>query len=319
MLRELSVQNLALIEDVRVELQPGFCVWTGETGAGKSLLLGALGLLLGERGSADLLRAGADELRVTGRFELEAAELRRQVEAVLNAPLEEDEIILSRRLTRAGRSHAYVNDQPVAVSTLKQVGELLVDVHGQRESESLLQPAYQMQLLDAFGGLEAPRKIYLKQAEKVRELRRRFAALSSARQQRRASWRWSASSARNSTRRCWRQGKSPRNRAKRERLANAQNLQTFAEQAAGQLYDDDGSVVERLGRLQHEAQTWAALDPGLEEVVRRLEEMQAEVQEATRTLRKLSQQWEAEPRTPRRGRTTATIPTPNGDEISAEY
>src|SRR5579859_1996850 len=112
MIRELSVQNLALIEDVRVELQPGFCAWTGETGAGKSLLLGALGLLLGERGSADLLRAGAEELRVVGRFELEAPELRRAVETVLNQSLDDNEVILSRRLTRAGRSHAYVNDQP---------------------------------------------------------------------------------------------------------------------------------------------------------------------------------------------------------------
>jgi len=76
MLRELAVQNLALIEDVRVELHPGFCAWTGETGAGKSLLLGALGLLLGERGSAELIRSGADELRVTGRFELTRPEQR---------------------------------------------------------------------------------------------------------------------------------------------------------------------------------------------------------------------------------------------------
>src|SRR5712671_4862197 len=75
MLRELSVQNLALIEDVRVELQPGFCAWTGETGAGKTLLLTALGLLLGERGSADLIRAGTDELRITGRFELDRPDL----------------------------------------------------------------------------------------------------------------------------------------------------------------------------------------------------------------------------------------------------
>src|SRR5487761_1725140 len=80
---ELSVQNLAIIEDVRVELQPGFCAWTGETGAGKSLLLGALGLLLGERGAADLLRAGADELRVTGRFELNAVQTRQEIETIL--------------------------------------------------------------------------------------------------------------------------------------------------------------------------------------------------------------------------------------------
>ena len=97
MLRELAVQNLALIEDVRVEIQPGFCAWTGETGAGKSLLLGGLGLLLGERGSADLIRAGADELRVTGRFELDSDALRAGVAEVLGAAPEQDEVILSRR------------------------------------------------------------------------------------------------------------------------------------------------------------------------------------------------------------------------------
>ena len=158
MLRELSVQNLALIEDVRVELQAGFCAWTGETGAGKSLLLGALGLLLGERGSGDLLRAGAEELRVTGRFELTSPEARHDVEAILETKLEEDEIILSRRLNRAGRSQAYANDQPVAVATLKQLGNLLVDIHGQRESESLLQPAHQLAILDAFGHLDGSRR-----------------------------------------------------------------------------------------------------------------------------------------------------------------
>src|SRR5215211_246603 len=99
MLRELSVQNLALIEDVRVELQPGFCAWTGETGAGKSLLLGALGLLLGERGSAELLRAGAEELRVTGRFDLDWPGVKKEIERVLDMTLEEGEVILGRRLT----------------------------------------------------------------------------------------------------------------------------------------------------------------------------------------------------------------------------
>src|SRR5437016_14636422 len=104
MFRELTVQNLALIEDVRVELQPGFCAWTGETGAGKTLLLTALGLLLGERGSADLLRAGAEELRIVGRFELARPELRRVVEQALDARLEDDQVILTRRLGRSGRN-----------------------------------------------------------------------------------------------------------------------------------------------------------------------------------------------------------------------
>src|SRR5215813_10866962 len=100
MLRELAVQNLALIEDVRVELQPGFCAWTVETGAGKSLLLGALGLLLGERGSAELIRAGTDELRVTGNFELTRPELKQAVERLLDQQLEDGQVILARRLQR---------------------------------------------------------------------------------------------------------------------------------------------------------------------------------------------------------------------------
>src|ERR1700761_1027797 len=104
MLRELSVQNLALIEDVRVELAPGFCAWTGETGAGKSLLLGAMSLLLGERGSSDLIRAGADELRITGRFDVVSPQARQEIEALLGTTLTDGEVLLSRRLSRSGRS-----------------------------------------------------------------------------------------------------------------------------------------------------------------------------------------------------------------------
>src|ERR1700747_3698620 len=111
MLRELSVQNLALIEDVRVELRPGFCAWTGQTGAGKTLLLEALGLLLGERGSAELLRKGAEELRITGLFEMDQPELRATVQAILGAESAPEEITVTRRLSQAGRSYAYVNEQ----------------------------------------------------------------------------------------------------------------------------------------------------------------------------------------------------------------
>ena len=184
MLRELSVQNLALIEDVRVELHPGFCAWTGETGAGKSLLLGALGLLLGERGSADVIRTGADELRVTGRFELNRPEQREFTRQILQTDVQDDDLILTRRLSRSGRSSALVNDVPVAVATLRRIGEMLVDVHGQRESYSLLQPAYQLELLDAFGKLTDQRAKYVAAADKVRGLRKTYRELSEAKQTR---------------------------------------------------------------------------------------------------------------------------------------
>jgi DNA repair protein RecN (Recombination protein N) len=295
MLCELSVQNLALIEDVRVELSPGFCVWTGETGAGKSLLLGALGLLLGERGSVELLRAGADELRITGRFELDEATARTEIERILDTPLEDGEIILARRLTRAGRSHAYVNDQPVAISTLKQIGTRLVDIHGQRETESLLEPAYQLQVLDEFGNLQKYRQAYLGVAQQLREARRRYNTLSAERQQRQRELALLRFERDELDQANLEPGEAAELGRERERLANAQLLQAFAEGSYAALYEDEGSVIERLGKVKREAEGWADVDPELAEVVTRLDALHDGVQDVAHTLRRLGGRWEADP------------------------
>jgi DNA repair protein RecN (Recombination protein N) len=295
MLRELFVQNLALIEDVRVELRPGFCAWTGQTGAGKTLLLEALGLLLGERGSAELLRAGADELRITGRFELIRPELRDEVQRVLDTTLADDELILTRRLTRAGRSYAYVNDQPVAVGTLRQLGAALVDIHDQRESQSLLQPAYQLQLLDAYGHLGEQRQQYTTLAEQVRDLRRRHAALTAERQQRQrelALVRFEREELDNAA---LKPGELGQLIQERERLTHAQSLMEFAAAGCGRLYDDEGSVVEQLGKLQREAHGYAAHDPALTDITNRLAALVSEVQDVAQTLRAMQERWEADP------------------------
>jgi DNA repair protein RecN (Recombination protein N) len=295
MLRELAVQNLALIEDVRVELQSGFCAWTGETGAGKSLLLGAVGLLVGERGSADLLRTGADELRVSGCFELTDPDLRRRVEQVVGAPLEDEQVILARRLNRAGRSYAYVNDQPVAVATLKQIGNVLVDLHGQRENQSLLEPAYQLELLDAFGNLGAVRQAYLDLAARVRDLRRRHNELAAARKQRQRELDLLRFERDELDRAALRPGELAELALERERLSHAQALQAFAGGGCAVLYDDEGSVVEQVGKLQREAETWVKLDPALEEVAQRLQSSVVELRDLAETLRDLGQRWEADP------------------------
>jgi DNA repair protein RecN (Recombination protein N) len=295
MLRELAVHNLALIDDVRMELEADFCAWTGETGAGKSLLLGALGLLLGERGSADLIRSGADELRVTGRFELDSDALRADVAQILGTPPEDNEVILARRLSRTGRSQAYVNDQPAAVGTLRQLGSLLVDIHGQRESESLLQPAYQLKLLDAYGHLERPRRAYLDLAEQVRTLRRRLAELSSQRERRQRELALIRFERDELDAASPEPGELADLLRERERLANASHLQEFASSGYARLYEEEGAVVEQIGKLQKEAAGWAALDPGLADVVRRLEALNAEVQDVARTLDRLGQRWEADP------------------------
>jgi DNA repair protein RecN (Recombination protein N) len=295
MLRELSVQNLALIEDVRVELEPGFCAWTGETGAGKTLLLEALGLLLGERGSAELLRAGSDELRVTGRFELTRPDLREEVQRILNTQLSDCEMILSRRIQRAGRSFAYVNDQPLAIATLKQLGSVLMDIHGQRESHSLLLPTYQLELLDAYGHLDELRQSYVATAEQVRDLRGKRESLVAERHRRQRELSLLRFEREELDNAALRSGELPELVRERERLVHAQALQAFASNSVSVLYEAEGSVVEQLGKLQRDAESWVELEPKLAELARRLDALGSEVQDLARTLGALGQRWEADP------------------------
>jgi DNA repair protein RecN (Recombination protein N) len=295
MLRELAVQNLAVIEDVRVELHPGFCAWTGETGAGKSLLLGALGLLLGERGNADLIRAGAEELRVTGRFELTRPEQRATAAEILQTTIEEDELILTRRLARSGRSSALVNDLPVAVGTLRRIGEMLVDVHGQRESYSLLQPAYQLELLDAYGRLGEQRKKYDIAADAVRVLRRKFKELSDARANRQRELSLVRFEREDLDNAKLQPNELPSLSKERDTLVHAQSLAQFTGTVAARLADDDGAVSEVLGKLIKEANKWAALDSKLQEVSKRLEALRPEIDDLADTCRDLSERFEADP------------------------
>jgi len=295
MLRELSVHNLALIEDVRVELRPGFCAWTGETGAGKSLLLGAVGLLLGDRGSADLIRAGADELRISGVFEITHMTIRENIEQISNLEVADGQIILSRRLHRAGRSMAYINEQPVSIGTLKQIGEALVDIHGQRESHSLLQPAYQLELLDAFGKLTALRQQYMAQADDVRMLRRKHHDLFDKQQNRQRELSLIRFEREELDTAELVSGEMKELASERDRLIHAQSLQALSISCAARLHDEEGAIGEELGRLLREAHPWEAIDSRIADVARRLDLLIPEVRDLADTCRDLAERFEADP------------------------
>jgi len=175
MLTELRIRDLAIIKDVKLSLAPGFNVLTGETGAGKSIIVGALGLLLGERASADLVRSGATRARVEAAFEVGNS---RELFATLDSrgiEPEEGTVILSREVVSGagGRSRAWINGSPVTTTLLGDVARALVNLHGQHESQTLLEARVQRDLLDAFGDAG-------NDAERVRTT---FAALESLRQE----------------------------------------------------------------------------------------------------------------------------------------
>ncbi len=154
MLVGLSIRDVVLIERHDLQFQNGLCVLTGETGAGKSILLDALGLALGGRASGELVRRGAERASVTAEFDLPASHA--AVAWLRDQDLEiEDSLVLRRVVTADGRSRGYVNDQPVGVRLLRELGESLVELHGQRSEQGLLNPANHRLLLDAFGELES--------------------------------------------------------------------------------------------------------------------------------------------------------------------
>jgi len=151
MLISLSIRDVVLIEALQAEFASGLCALTGETGAGKSILLGALGLAAGERADRGLVRSGSDEAAATAVFDIAPEHEARRVLVEAGIEIDPGEaLILRRRLTVDGRSQAYVNDQPASVGLLKSLGDLLVEVHGQHDGRGLLDPKSHRGLLDSF-------------------------------------------------------------------------------------------------------------------------------------------------------------------------
>jgi len=179
MLSTLRIKNLALVSDLTLQLQPGYNVITGETGAGKSIIIGALDLLLGERADRTLLRAGCDSCAVEAVFDLrhDHGLPSNFFEENGLEPCADHQLILKRVFTAAGANRQFVNGSPTTLQVLAALGEKLVDMHGPHEHQSLLHPACQLDILDAFAGLAPLRQRFAALVSQTRDLEQQKAAL----------------------------------------------------------------------------------------------------------------------------------------------
>ncbi|MBL0889911.1 MAG: DNA repair protein RecN [Gemmatimonadaceae bacterium] len=285
MLVELRIRNVAVIDTVVLPLAPGLNVLTGETGAGKSLIIGALGMLLGERAAADRVRQGADRATVEGVFDIAAQHGLREQLDTLGIECEDDLLVLKREVAAQGRSRAWINGSPVTAAVLAQIGAHLVTVHGQHDARQLLDAEHQRDLLDAYVQADDVRRRVADAHGALELLRRRERELEARRQEaaRRADY----------LRYVVREvdevnpvvGEDDTLEAEIRRLSHAEELQSLAAQAAQAIAGDERAALSRLAGVRRalsslariDADT-AALQSGFDAAVYSLEELARELE-----------------------------------------
>jgi DNA repair protein RecN (Recombination protein N) len=268
MLRELHISNLAVISDARIELAHGLNCFTGATGAGKSLVIGAIEVLLGLRSPSEMLRPGAEEGRVSGVFESRDASLLARIEQATDVRVRDDggELLLTRRLYSSGRSSISLNGNPITLGMLKQVAEYLVDVHGQHDHQFLLKPSNQLEVLDQFANLHALREEYHGIYLKLLDARRRIEELTTGRtfrEQQLDLYRFQADEIDAAE---LNPGEYEELSARSTVLNNLEKLKKDAGAVHSALYESDGSLLERLKMMVGLLGDLAALDPQLRNI-----------------------------------------------------
>ncbi|MBI3449383.1 MAG: DNA repair protein RecN [Acidobacteria bacterium] len=284
MLSFLRIENLAIIDTLSVDLGPGLNILTGETGAGKSILVDAVGLVLGERGSADQIRAGEERLSVEAVFEIGGrARLIDRLEA-MGIDAGPEGLVLKRDVFAAGRSRAFVNGSPVTLSQLKEIGDLLADLHGQHQHQSLLRADAQADALDRFGE-HAPLLEEVGAACRALSAlhveRERLRGLERDRLRREEELRLTVSEIAAVSPK---PGEDAELRREEALLRNAVEIRRLAEGTAALLNEDDASALARLGAARERLSRLSAIDERAAEGRRLVDEAVAAIREALREV-----------------------------------
>lgn len=288
MLRRLTVRNLAIVEDLELELSSGLTVITGETGAGKSILVDALALLAGSRASSDLVREGSDRLAVSGEFDLDA----RGKEILAEAGLPGSETVLIRReLSPDGRGRAFIEDEPASVRTLGRLAESLLAIHGQNAEQDLMERDAPLALLDAFAKADAERDAVARAARAWTEAREAREALEASRRDRAGRLDLLDFQIRELDAVGTSAGEEGELGVERERLRHADRLRRAGAAALGALSEDEGSAADRLGEAARAFAELEAIDPRegahreeAEELKRRIADLAAAARDASEAV-----------------------------------
>lgn len=294
MLAELQISNFAIIDNLSVFFGPGLTVITGETGAGKSILVNAINLLLGSRGSADLIRSGSQEATVTALFDLAGKDDSPKKLEILNK-IGSLEVLVKRTLSTSGRNRVFINEQLTTVGLLTELCRGLVSISGQHEHQLFLEPEAHLETIDRFGGLEKQVRAY---AQTFAELKKMLTELRQLRRQ--AQGRKEKEELRffqleeiNKAR--VKVDEEFQLEEERERLRHVESLKEGAATAHQVLYSDSGAVLEAVSECEKILADLGGLDPTLKPLAETLEGLRHQVEDISFSLRDYSQQIQADP------------------------
>jgi DNA repair protein RecN (Recombination protein N) len=279
MLRFLRIRNLAVIESVEVEFEPGFNVLTGETGAGKSILVEAVGLLLGARASADLVRTGENQATIEAIFEQPAG----------------GELIVRRELTSQGRSRSFINGALATAAALRDLAARLVELHGQHEHQALLDPLTHLPIVDAYAGLTALAERVGAAWSSVRALREQLERSRMDGREKAARLDLIAFQLGEIEKASPKRAEDEELLATRQVLANAERVQRLCEESYATLYESDGAVLAGLGGVWKRVGELAGIDPQFAPYMDAREGIKSQLEDLAFFLRSYSEGVDASP------------------------
>ena len=279
MLRFLRIEHLAVIDALEVEFEPGLNVLTGETGAGKSMLVEAVGLFLGGRASADLIRTGESQATVQAVFDTPSG----------------GELIVRREITSQGRSRAFLNDTLVTAALLKEQAEPLVELHGQHEHQTLLDPQSHLSLLDDFAALQPDKQKVADAFRDWRRLQTEFDALQMDEREKAARLDLLTFQVGELERAALRAGEDEELETSRRVLSNAEKLRRLCDEAYGALYESDEAALARLGTVWKRVAELAEVDPAFQPHLEARDAIKSQLQDLAISLRSYGEGIDASP------------------------
>ncbi len=296
MLNELSISNFALIDEITIKFDEGLNIFTGTTGVGKSLILGALNFLLGSRATNDIVRVGKNDVSVSGLFFIRSDQVRQCISKHIDGFNDsEEEVILQRNLDQKGRNRCKLNNQPITVSLLRGIGDLLVNIHGQHEHESLTDQLQQLSILDSFGKLDDLRIEYSGIYGKALEKEKLLYTLNDSNGERKKQidlYNYEI----NEIESCCLQPKEDEHlEAERYILANAEKIQNALSLCSNNLYESDNSIIAGLKEISNELSKIMDVDKGFENATEQCNQAMYQLEDIASTLRNNIEKYNYDP------------------------